>query len=113
MPGLMTFKRDVPLDRFLLPSQVDQAHAPFADLLHQLVRSDIRADLFFARRIDGGSYICQWPLQKTSLLVVNACQGHHTFVQTGVISADLFQVLQSSFLGLDLPRTSKMAFSSS
>ena len=43
-------------DRLRLLGHVDDAHAPFADLLEQLVRADHRAGAFLGRRrlIDGG-----------------------------------------------------------
>ena len=40
MPGLMIFSATVPPHRRLLLGHVDDAHAPFADLLQQLVRAD-------------------------------------------------------------------------
>ena len=54
MPGLMTFRATLPPQRVLLLGHVDQAHAPFADLLHQLVGADRRAGSFRGGLVDGG-----------------------------------------------------------
>ena len=39
-------QRDAAADRLLLLGHIDDAHAPFADLLQQLVRADLRAGTF-------------------------------------------------------------------
>ena len=54
MPGLMTLSATLRLDRLGLLGHVDDAHAPFADLLQQLVRADLRAGLLGERLVDGG-----------------------------------------------------------
>jgi hypothetical protein len=43
------------LDRFALLGHVDDAHAPFADLLQELVRADLHSGPLSRRRSDGRS----------------------------------------------------------
>ena len=50
MPGLMILSATLRRTGSLLLGHVDDAHAPFADLLEQLVRADDRAGLFRERR---------------------------------------------------------------
>ena len=52
MPGLMIFRATLRRDRLRLLGHVDHAHAPFADLLEQLVRADLRAGLFEGRLVE-------------------------------------------------------------
>ena len=44
--GLDDFERHLAADRVRLLGDKDQAEAPFADLLHELVRADLRAGTF-------------------------------------------------------------------
>ena len=46
MPGLEHFQRDLAPHRLLLLGHEHHAHAPFADLLQQLVRADLGAGAF-------------------------------------------------------------------
>ena len=55
MPGLMTFERDLALHRLRLLGHPDDAHAPFADLLQELVGPDHRAGPIGRRLIDRGA----------------------------------------------------------
>ncbi len=51
--GLDDLERDLAADRLLLLGHVDDAHAPFADLLEQLVGADDRAGLSRERLVAG------------------------------------------------------------
>ena len=73
-------ERDAAADRRLLVGHVDDAHAPFADLLQQLVRTDERAGalgqrLLSGRQIDRGAELGGRLLQKAVGIVVGLEQG--------------------------------------
>ena len=69
MPGLMTFRATLRRTGCGLLGDVDDAHAPLADLLHQLVGADDRAGAFGLRGdgIEGG--------ERSSIVATAAAEG--------------------------------------
>ena len=61
-PRLDDLERHLAADRLVLFGDKDQPHAPFADLLHQLIGADLCPGTFQDRLIErgrGGRLICQ------------------------------------------------------
>ena len=102
MPGLMIFKRHLAADGLVLLGDVDDAHAPFADLLHQLVGADDGAQsLRAARRLDRKRRRRCWGREEAARPGIEGEQPLDVATQLG-IAADLVQVGRAGLLTLDL-----------
>ncbi len=87
MPGLMILSATLRRTGCCCSATIDHAHAPFADLLQQLVRADDRAGAFAKRRVDrriqsGGRH-----LQKAASAAMDLKQISHLSLQVGIPAA--------------------------
>ena len=102
MPGLMILSATLRRTGSLLLGHVDDAHAPFADLLEQLVRADHRAGPLRDRRFIGRAALfdrwCHRLLHEVAGFVDRLQQAIDFRSQVGVGAAGLVQV-SGSFAG--------------
>ena len=93
MPSLMIFSATRRRTGALLVGHVDHAHAPFADLLQELVGTDQRADVLGQGRgrnlVDRRQH-CRRLVEKAVGIVVGLKQGLDTRAQSSASSADSF-----------------------
>jgi hypothetical protein len=90
--GLDELERDQPLDRLLLLGHPDRAHAPFADVLQQLVRADLCAGFFRNRLVGGGrGNLNDWLLQEFASSEIVHDQLFHLCAQARSVLASSVQ----------------------
>ena len=104
MPGLMIFSATRRSTGSFLLGHVDHAHAPFADLLQQLVGADLRAGLFEGGLVERGKEGVGGCVHDAAPAVVGLQQTFHLPPQLRIAVASAVQVGLPLVRRLDLNR---------
>jgi hypothetical protein len=86
MPGLTTFRATLRRTGSTCSATKTQPEAAFADLLHELVGADLRADRFGDRGVVGGGHSRRRTKQDGGWLLVGGQQPFHGGTQLRVLA---------------------------
>ena len=89
---------------------VHDSHAPFANLLQQLVGTDLGAGEFQGGVVDGGSGAARREFQKTAWVGMRPQEHLHTFTQVGITFARGIEKRRTLVLGLLQGLVEKLLF---